>query len=117
MIRPSLLRGAAAEPCRPCLRRLLHAGAAWRQRQQRDPYVREAARLGYRSRAAFKLLEMDAKKRLLREGGVALDLGAAPGSWTQQAGRPESPRCLGRCSSSSSSPALAGRSSRHPFGW
>jgi len=81
--RPSLLRGAAAEPCRPCLRRLLHAGAAWRQRQQRDPYVREAARLGYRSRAAFKLLEMDAKKRLLREGGVALDLGAAPGSWTQ----------------------------------
>lgn len=55
----------------------------WLQRQLNDPYVAEAKRLGYRSRAAFKLLQIDDKHRLLTPGGRILDLGAAPGGWTQ----------------------------------
>src|SRR5687768_8817656 len=57
----------------------------WLQRQINDPYVREAGRLGYRSRAAFKLKEMDERLKLLRPGMVVVDLGAAPGGWTQVA--------------------------------
>src|SRR5436309_1491879 len=49
----------------------------------RDPYVRQAQKSGYRSRAAFKLLEILDKDRLLREGMTVVDLGAAPGSWSQ----------------------------------
>ncbi len=48
-----------------------------------DPYVQEAQRRGYRSRAAFKLLELDARDKLLRPGLRVVDLGAAPGSWCQ----------------------------------
>jgi 23S rRNA (uridine2552-2'-O)-methyltransferase len=48
-----------------------------------DPYVREAQTKGYRSRAAFKLLELADKDRLLRRGMTVVDLGAAPGSWSQ----------------------------------
>ena len=48
-----------------------------------DPYVKEATRRGYRSRAAFKLLELDARDHLLRPGVTVVDLGAAPGSWSQ----------------------------------
>ena len=48
-----------------------------------DPYVKEAARRGYRSRAAFKLLELDARDHFLRRGITVVDLGAAPGSWSQ----------------------------------
>jgi 23S rRNA (uridine2552-2'-O)-methyltransferase len=48
-----------------------------------DPYVREATRLGYRSRAAFKLEELAARERLLHPGMTVVDLGAAPGSWSQ----------------------------------
>lgn len=48
-----------------------------------DPYVREAQRRGYRSRAAFKLLELDQRDRFLRPAIGAVDLGAAPGSWAQ----------------------------------
>ncbi|MBE7521003.1 MAG: RlmE family RNA methyltransferase [Burkholderiales bacterium] len=48
-----------------------------------DPYVQEARRRGYRSRAAFKLIELSGKDRLLRPGIVAVDLGSAPGSWCQ----------------------------------
>ena len=48
-----------------------------------DPYVQEAKRRGYRSRAAFKLVELADKDRLLRPGIVAVDLGSAPGSWCQ----------------------------------
>lgn len=48
-----------------------------------DPYVKEAQRQGYRSRAAFKLLELGAKDDLFRPGMRAVDLGAAPGSWSQ----------------------------------
>ena len=47
-------------------------------RHVRDPYVKAAARLGYRSRAAFKLLELDKRDRLLRAGMRVVDLGAAP---------------------------------------
>lgn len=56
---------------------------AWMQQHLNDPWVKEATRLGYRSRAAFKLLELAEKDKLLRPGMSAVDLGAAPGSWTQ----------------------------------
>lgn len=55
----------------------------WLQRQLNDPYVREANRLGYRSRAAFKLIELDDKFHFLKPGQRVVDLGAAPGGWTQ----------------------------------
>jgi 23S rRNA (uridine2552-2'-O)-methyltransferase len=58
-------------------------GKAWMHEHVTDPWVKEATRLGYRSRAAFKLLELDRKDRLLRPGMRAVDLGAAPGSWSQ----------------------------------
>ena len=57
----------------------------WLARQLNDPYVREAKAKGYRSRAAFKLLELDGKFHFLRKGAVVLDLGAAPGGWSQVA--------------------------------
>lgn len=57
----------------------------WIERQLNDPYVKEAKDKGYRSRAAFKLLELDAKFRFLRKGARVLDLGAAPGGWSQVA--------------------------------
>src|SRR5947209_9854518 len=53
------------------------------QEHVNDHYVQEAKRLGYRARAAFKLIEIDARDRLLRPGQVVVDLGAAPGSWSQ----------------------------------
>ncbi len=55
----------------------------WLERQINDPYVRAAKAEGYRSRAAFKLKEMDDKHRFLKRGQSAVDLGAAPGGWTQ----------------------------------
>lgn len=57
----------------------------WLERQLNDPYVAEAKRLGYRSRAAFKLLQLDDRFRLLAKGKRVVDLGAAPGGWTQVA--------------------------------
>jgi 23S rRNA (uridine2552-2'-O)-methyltransferase len=57
----------------------------WRQRQERDVYVEQATRAGWRSRAVFKLEQIQAKERLLRSGTVCVDLGAAPGSWSQLA--------------------------------
>jgi len=57
----------------------------WLQRQLNDPYVAEARAKGYRSRAAFKLVELDDKEKLLKPGGRVVDLGAAPGGWTQVA--------------------------------
>lgn len=57
----------------------------WLERQLNDPYVQEAKRLGYRSRAAFKLIEIDDKYRFLKPGGRVIDLGAAPGGWSQVA--------------------------------
>jgi len=57
----------------------------WLERQLNDPYVAEAKRLGYRSRAAFKLLQLDDRFHLLAKGKRLVDLGAAPGGWTQVA--------------------------------
>ena len=57
----------------------------WLRRQLNDPYVQEAKQRGYRSRAAFKLLEIDEKAHLLKPGQRVVDLGAAPGGWTQVA--------------------------------
>jgi 23S rRNA (uridine2552-2'-O)-methyltransferase len=56
---------------------------AWMQEHVLDHYVTEAKRLGYRSRAAFKLAELIDKDKLLRAGMTVIDLGAAPGSWSQ----------------------------------
>ena len=56
---------------------------AWVQEHVNDHWVKEATRLGYRSRAAFKLLELAEKDRLLRAGMSVVDLGSAPGSWAQ----------------------------------
>jgi 23S rRNA (uridine2552-2'-O)-methyltransferase len=58
---------------------------AWLQRQLNDPFVAEARSKGYRSRAAFKLTEIDDRLRLLKPGVRVVDLGAAPGGWTQVA--------------------------------
>ncbi|MGE5514714.1 MAG: RlmE family RNA methyltransferase [Bacteroidota bacterium] len=55
----------------------------WLQRQLNDPYVHEARKMGFRSRAAFKLLELDDRFHLLKKGLRVVDLGAAPGGWTQ----------------------------------
>ena len=57
----------------------------WLKEHFDDPYVRDARAAGYRSRAAFKLLEIQAKDRLLRPGMTVVDLGAAPGGWSQVA--------------------------------
>ena len=63
------------------------SGTSWRERQERDPFVRRAQREGWRSRAVFKLREIDEKERLLRPGMVVVDLGAAPGGWSEYAVR------------------------------
>jgi len=57
----------------------------WLERQLNDPYVAKAKRLGYRSRAAFKLAEIDDKYKFLKPRGRVVDLGAAPGGWVQVA--------------------------------
>ena len=57
----------------------------WMRRHLRDPYVKQAASRGYRSRAAFKLQELDRRERLMRPGMLIVDLGAAPGGWSQVA--------------------------------
>ena len=58
---------------------------AWMREHINDPYVQKAKAEGYRSRAAYKLLELDRKDRLFAPGQLVVDLGAAPGSWTQVA--------------------------------
>jgi len=57
----------------------------WLQRHVGDAYVRKAKDKGYRSRSAFKLLELDQKHKILKSGSVVIDLGAAPGGWSQVA--------------------------------
>jgi 23S rRNA (uridine2552-2'-O)-methyltransferase len=59
----------------------------WLERQLNDPYVARAKREGFRGRAAFKLIEIDDKHRLLKKGGRVVDLGAAPGGWSQVAAK------------------------------
>jgi 23S rRNA (uridine2552-2'-O)-methyltransferase len=59
----------------------------WLERQLNDPYVAKAKREGYRSRAAYKLIEIDDKYRFLKPGMSVVDLGAAPGGWSQIAAK------------------------------
>lgn len=61
------------------------ASQRWLTRQLNDPYVAAAKQAGWRSRAAFKLIELDDRFRLIRPGARVIDLGAAPGGWTQVA--------------------------------
>lgn len=72
----------------------------WLQRQLNDPYVHRAKAEGYRSRAAFKLIEIDEKHKLLKPGMRVVDLGCAPGGWLQVAARavrsdPDHPSVIG----------------------
>ena len=66
-------------------RRRKPSSTEWLTRQLNDPYVAEARRQGYRSRAAFKLQQLDARFRLLGRGARVVDLGCAPGGWSQVA--------------------------------
>ena len=59
----------------------------WLRRQHQDPYVEQAQREGWRSRAVFKLKQIQEKERILRPGIVCLDLGASPGGWSQYAAK------------------------------
>lgn len=63
------------------------SSVAWLQRQAADPYVARAQKDGYRARAAYKLIEMNERFNFLRDGQVVVDLGAAPGSWSQYIAR------------------------------
>ena len=63
------------------------SSVAWLQRQASDPYVARAQKDGYRARAAYKLIEMNERFKFLRDGQVVVDLGAAPGSWSQYIAR------------------------------
>lgn len=76
------------------------ASTQWLQRQLNDPYVAMAKQEGYRARSAFKLIELDDKFRFLSAGKRVVDLGAAPGGWTQIAVKrvkstPENPLVVG----------------------
>lgn len=59
------------------------SSGSWRERQERDPYVVRARSEGWRSRAVFKLEQIDRKEKLLRPDMLCVDLGSAPGSWSQ----------------------------------
>ena len=59
------------------------SGGSWRQRQEKDPYVQMARRDGWRSRAVYKLQQIIEKEPIIRPGMLCVDLGAAPGSWSQ----------------------------------
>ena len=71
------------------------ASQRWLARQLNDPYVAAAKRQGFRSRAAFKLAELDERFRLIRRGSLVVDLGAAPGGWTQVAVQRGAARVVG----------------------
>src|SRR5947199_10120297 len=66
-------------------RRRKPSSTEWLNRQLNDPFVADAKRLGYRSRAAFKLIQLNERFHLLAPGRRAVDLGCAPGGWTQVA--------------------------------
>ena len=59
----------------------------WLQEHVNDPYVKQAQKDGYRSRSSYKLIELNEKDKLIRPGMLILDLGSAPGGWSQVAGR------------------------------
>jgi 23S rRNA (uridine2552-2'-O)-methyltransferase len=62
---------------------LAGSSRSWRERQERDPFVQQARKDGWRSRAVYKLEQIDQKERLLKPGMVCVDLGSSPGSWSQ----------------------------------
>lgn len=66
-------------------KRLKKSSQKWLLRQVNDPFVKKAKDAGYRSRAAFKLVEIDEKYKILKKGKIVVDLGAAPGGWSQVA--------------------------------
>jgi 23S rRNA (uridine2552-2'-O)-methyltransferase len=68
-------------------KRKSQSSRSWLERQLNDPYVIRAKREGFRSRAAFKLIEIDDKHHLLKSGAKVADLGAAPGGWSQVAAK------------------------------
>jgi len=61
------------------------SSARWLERQLNDPYVKQARENGYRARSVFKIIEMDDKLKFFKPGAIVVDLGSAPGSWTQVA--------------------------------
>jgi 23S rRNA (uridine2552-2'-O)-methyltransferase len=63
------------------------SSAGWLARHVNDPYVKQAQKEGYRARSAYKLIELNEKDRLIRPGMRILDLGSAPGGWSQVAGK------------------------------
>lgn len=71
----------------------------WLERHMNDPYVHQAKAEGYRSRAAFKLIEIDDRHKILTAGARVVDLGSAPGGWCQV--------CAVRCGSSDENPSIA----------
>ncbi len=80
-------RGSRALKVRIKSRTKSPSSRSWLERQLNDPYVARARREGFRSRAAFKLSEIDDRHHLLKPGGRVVDLGAAPGGWSQIAAR------------------------------
>jgi 23S rRNA (uridine2552-2'-O)-methyltransferase len=88
MVKPPTSGGEAgrAQPARlKTAKQRTPSSQAWLERQINDPYAAKARALGYRSRAAFKLAEIDDRFRLLKPGVRVIDLGLAPGGWTQVA--------------------------------
>ena len=71
--------------------RMAKSSKEWLRRHVTDHYVQKAKAAGYRSRAAYKLIELDQKEKFFRPGAVVVDLGAAPGSWSQVAAQKTAP--------------------------
>lgn len=67
------------------LKKSNHSSNLWLERQKKDPYVKRAIKESYRARSAFKLIEIDDRFGILNPGDNVIDIGAAPGSWTQVA--------------------------------
>ncbi len=99
--KPGALRGRDLSVRVKTARQRSHASTLWLERQLNDPYVAAAKRDGWRSRAAYKLLQLDEKYRLLKSGMRVVDLGAAPGGWTQVAVQKVRPAETGGSSSAS----------------
>src|SRR4029077_15029751 len=90
MARASGGRGSGSRPLAvrvKSARRRKPSSTEWLKRQLNDPFVADAKRLGYRSRAAFKLIQLDARFHLLAPGRRVVELGCAPGGWSQVAAR------------------------------
>lgn len=75
--------------------KLSKSSAKWLERQLNDPYVAQAKAMGFRSRAAFKIIQMDEELKLFKQGQRIIDLGAAPGGWTQMAVKLTKPETSG----------------------